>query len=156
MDRFKFAPHLFWFGRFSLLADYLYWTRALTDGVTNIDERIDAFYVNTSYFGERYSGDGLSGYTTIEPLQSYGAWELAAQYSQINVGDSSLTPGFANPDIDATRMQQIMVGVNWWANRYIRISFDYAHVWTNQEVSVGGGQMADRYGIWWNRVAAFY
>ena len=37
-NRTKIAPHLFWFGRFSLLAEYLHWTRALTDGTTNITE----------------------------------------------------------------------------------------------------------------------
>jgi len=157
-NRFKVAPHLFWFGRFSLLAEYMYWTRALTDGATDITETINAFYVNTSYFltGERYSGDGLAGYTTIEPLNYYGAWELVSQFSQVSLGDSSLTPGFAEAGLDATQMQQIMSGVNWWPNRYIRLSFDYVHVWTNEPVSVGGGQFADQYGIWWGRAAAFF
>lgn len=157
-NRFKIAPHFFWFGRFSILAEYLYWTRALTDGTTDIQENINAFYVNTSYFltGERYSGDGLTGYTTIEPLNSYGAFELVAQFSQINLGNSSLTPGFAQDNLDATQLQQIMAGINWWPNRYIRASFDYVHVWTNEEVDVGGGQLADQYGIWWSRLAAFY
>jgi phosphate-selective porin OprO/OprP len=157
-NRFKIAPQFFWFGRFSVLAEYLYWTRALTNGVTDIQEHINAFYVNTSYFltGERYTGDGLLGYTTIEPLNSYGAWELVSQFSQINLGDSSLTPGFAQPDADATRMQQIMAGLNWWPNRYIRISCDYVHVWTDQDVNIGDGQLASQYGIWWGRVAAFY
>ncbi len=157
-NRFKFAPHFFWYGRFSVLAEYLYWNRALTDGATNITESINAFYVNTSYFltGEQYTGDGLLGYTTITPLNSYGAWELVSQFSQVNLGDTSLTPGFAKADLDATRMQQIMSGVNWWPNRYIRISFDYVHVWTNEAVNVGAGQLADQYGIWWGRFAAFY
>jgi len=157
-NRFKIAPQLFWFGQFSVLAEYVRWNRALTDGTTDITETVDAFYVNTSYFltGERYTGDGLLGYTTIEPLdESLGAWEIVAQFSQIQLGQSSLTPGFATQRQDATRLQQIMGGVNWWPNRYVRVSLDYVADWTNRAVEVGAGEVADSYGIWWGRVAAF-
>lgn len=158
-NRYKMAPQLFWFGQFSFLAEYVHWDRALTDGFTNITENIDAYYVNTSYFltGERYKSDGLLGYTTIDPLdKSLGAWELAFQVSQIQLGQSSLTPGFATPGQDATRLQQVMGGVNWWANRYVRVSLDYMTNWTNKPVEVGGGQFASTYGTWWGRVAAFF
>ena len=158
-NRFKIAPQLFWFGQFSVLAEYMHWDRALTDGSTDITETVDAYYVNTSYFltGERYTGDGLLGYTTIEPLdESLGAWEVAVQFSQVELGQSSLTPGFAQPGQDATRLRQVMGGVNWWANRYVRVSFNYVTDWTNKAVEVGDGQVADTYGIWWGRVAAFF
>jgi phosphate-selective porin OprO/OprP len=142
-----------------VLAEYMHWDRALTDGSTDITETVDAYYVNTSYFltGERYTGDGLLGYTTIEPLdESLGAWEIAVQFSQVELGQSSLTPGFAQPGQDATRLRQVMGGVNWWANRYVRVSFNYVTDWTNKAVEVGDGQVADTYGIWWGRVAAFF
>jgi phosphate-selective porin OprO/OprP len=157
-NRFKIAPHLFWFGRFSFLAEYARWTRALTNGPTQITEEINAYYVNTSYFvtGERYTGDGLLGYTTIEPLNDYGAIELVNQFAQFELGNQSLTPGFAKPGQDATRLQQLMTGINWWPNRYVRLSFDYVNVWTNRAVDVGDGQFADTYGIWWGRAAAFF
>jgi len=157
-NRFKIAPQIFRFGQFSFLAEYVRWTRALTNGATEIEEQIDAYYVNTSYFltGERYTGDGLLGYTTIEPLHDYGAVELVNQFAQLELGNQSLTPGFAQPGQDATRLQQLMTGINWWPNRYVRLSFDYVTVWTNRAVDVGAGQFADTYGIWWGRAAAFF
>ena len=157
-NRFKIAPQIFSFGRFSFLAEYVRWTRALTNGTTQIEEQIDAYYVNTSYFltGERYTGDGLLGYTTIEPLHDYGAVEVVSQFAQLELGDQSLTPGFAQPGQDATRLQQLMAGINYWPNRYVRLSFDYVNVWTNRSVDVGSGQFADNYGIWWGRAAAFF
>ena len=157
-NRFKIAPQIFRFGQFSFLAEYVRWTRALTNGSTEIEEQIDAYYVNTSYFltGERYTGDGLLGYTTIEPLHDYGAIEVVSQFSQLELGNQSLTPGFAQPGQDATRLQQLMAGVNYWPNRYVRLSFDYVNVWTNRSVEVGSGQFADNYGIWWGRAAAFF
>ncbi|MFM7109086.1 MAG: porin [Planctomycetaceae bacterium] len=164
-NRMKVAPQVFWFGRFSVLAEYVHWDRALTSGGTNIAETIDAYYVNTSYFltGERYKSDGLLGYTTIDPLNKrLGAWELAFQVSQMQLGQSSLTPGFATPGLNATRLDQVMGGVNWWANRYVRVSLDYMADWTNRPVVVGvpdingHSQMASSYGTWWGRVAAFF
>jgi phosphate-selective porin OprO and OprP len=157
-NRFKIAPQIFRFGQFSFLAEYVRWTRALTNGTTEIEEQIDAYYVNTSYFltGERYTGDGLLGYTTIEPLHDYGAVEVVSQFAQLELGNQSLTPGFAQPGQDATRLQQLMAGVNYWPNRYVRLSFDYVNVWTNRSVDVGSGQFADNYGIWWGRAAAFF
>jgi phosphate-selective porin OprO and OprP len=157
-NRFKIAPQIFRFGQFSFLAEYVRWTRALTNGSTEIEEQIDAYYVNTSYFltGERYTGDGLLGYTTIEPLHDYGAVEVVSQFAQLELGNQSLTPGFAQPGQDATRLQQLMAGVNYWPNRYVRLSFDYVNVWTNRSVEVGSGQFADNYGIWWGRAAAFF
>jgi phosphate-selective porin OprO/OprP len=157
-NRFKIAPQIFRFGQFSFLAEYVRWTRALTNGTTEIEEQINAYYVNTSYFltGERYTGDGLLGYTTIEPIHDYGAVELVSQFAQLELGNQSLTPGFAQPGQDATRLQQLMAGVNWWPNRYVRLSFDYVNVWTNRAVDVGAGQFADNYGIWWGRAAAFF
>ena len=157
-NRFKIAPQIFRFGQFSFLAEYVRWTRAITNGSTEIEEQIDAYYVNTSYFltGERYTGDGLLGYTTIEPLHDYGAVEVVSQFAQLELGNQSLTPGFAQPGQDATRLQQLMAGVNYWPNRYVRLSFDYVNVWTNRSVEVGSGQFADNYGIWWGRAAAFF
>jgi len=75
---------------------------------------------------------------------------------EVELGQSSLTPGFAQPGQDATRLRQVMGGVNWRANRYVRVSFNYVTDWTNKAVEAGEGQVADTYGIWWGRVAAFF
>ena len=81
---------------------------------------------------------------------------MVSQFSQLELGNQSLTPGFAQPGQDATRLQQLMACVNHWPNRYVRLSFDYVNVWTNRSVEVGSGQFADNYGIWWWRAAAFF
>ena len=72
-NRTKIAPHFFWFGRFSLLGEYIYETRQLAQGLTAARSVQQGFYVNASYFltGERYSGDGTGGYTTISPIRPF-------------------------------------------------------------------------------------
>ncbi len=129
---------------------------------------VNGYFVNASYFltGERYSGDGLAGYTTITPLHPFmphkgcwgpGAWEVAAQYSQFGLGSNSLAPGFADPVINATRLDQVMVGVNWWMNKYTRVSFDWVNDHTNKAVPIGvGAPPTSNYNIYWARLAMFF
>ncbi len=69
----KFAPHFFWYGRFSLLGEYVWMDRTLTNGTITGVSVTQGWYMNASYFltGERYSGDGLGGYTTITPRSPF-------------------------------------------------------------------------------------
>ncbi len=166
-NRTKIAPHFFWFGRFSVLAEYLIQSRELADSTRQGMSVQRGFYVNTSYFltGERYNGDGLGGYTTISPIHPFmpsqgqwgpGAWELAAQFSELNVGTGDFQRGFADPNLYANRLDQLMVGMNWWPNKWTRISFDWVFDEFNRPILPGGGNPIDRYNIFWTRFAMFF
>ena len=56
------------------------------------------------------------------PLDSsftgFGAWELAARYSTIDLNDSTVTGGKQNT---------YSVGLNWYPNTVIRFMLDYLH-----------------------------
>ncbi len=168
----RVAPHVFWFGQFSVLAEFVHQDRALLNTATGVraNETLNGYYVNTSYFltGEKYSGDGLGGYTTITPLRPFmpskccygpGAWEIAFQYAQMSFGNNILTAGFVDPLINATRLDQTMLGVNWWMNKYTRVSFDWVHDHTNRAVPIGvggSGPLTSDYNIYWTRLAMFF
>ena len=49
-----------------------------------------------------------------------------------------------------------MVGLNWWPNKYVRISFDWVNDKFNRAIPLGGGNPVDRYNIFWTRVAMFF
>lgn len=162
----KVAPQIFWFDRFSVLAEYLYCTRELSLGSTRGVTVQRGWYVNTSYFltGERYTGNGLIGYTTINPLRPFrpargqmgpGAWELAAQFSQISLNPNNFN-FVAQPDVYASRCDQLMIGVNWWPNRYTRISVDNVFTWFNQPVLLGNAGTASQFNTFWMRCAMFF
>lgn len=166
----RVAPHLYWFGQLSLLAEYAYQQRHLENTATGVRglEQVNGYYVNLSYFltGERYRADGFSSYTAISPIQPFipsqhlygtGAWELAAQYSQLWLGRGVVTDGFADPLVNATQLNQLMLGVNWWMNKYTKFGFNWVNVQTNQAVPLGtNGRPSNEYNIFWARVAMFF
>ena len=148
-NRTKIAPHIFWMGRFSLQAEYLIQSRQLADANNSGLSVTRGYYINTSYFltGERYNGDGTGTYTPISPIRPLmpargmwgpGAWELAAQFSEINLGNGDIQRGFANPLTNATRLDQLMLGVNWWPNKWVRLSFDWVYDKFNTAIPLNG------------------
>ena len=166
-ERTKIAPHFFWLGRFSLLAEYVVESRQLANTVTTGTSVQHGFYVNASYFltGERYNGDGTGLYTTISPISPFrpsqhqwgpGAWEIAAQFSELNVGTRDFQNGFSDPTRSTNRLDQLMVGMNWWPNKYVRVSFDWVYDKFNNQIPLAGGNPIDRFNIFWTRIAMFF
>jgi phosphate-selective porin OprO/OprP len=164
--RTKFAPHIFWYGRFSVQAEYLWQRRRLADSTTQDSTILQGYQATFSYLltGERHTGDGLGGWTTVEPRSPFspsrgkygpGAWELAFQISEIDVGTDNFTLGFADAATSTNRIRQTMLGLNWWPNRYTRLSFDWMYNSLNRPVPTGG-QPLDHLNTYWTRAAMFF
>jgi phosphate-selective porin OprO/OprP len=166
--RTRVAPHIYWFGRFSVLAEYINHSRELTDGTTSGRSTQRGYYVNLSYFltGERdFRGNGFQGYSTVVPLRPFvpskgewgpGAWQIATQWSELNVGRGDFDRGFIDSSRWTNRLDQLMVGLNWWPNKYTRLSFDY--VWTdfNKAIPVNGPLPIRTFNTFWMRFAMFF
>lgn len=164
----RLAPHIFWFGRFSVLAEMMNFSRMLSNGTNTGRSTQTGFYVNASYYltGERdYPGNGFQAYSTTAPLKPFlpskgqygpGAWQIATQFSELNVGTADLARGFADPATSTSNMQQFMAGLNWWPNKYARLSFDY--VWTgfNNAIEINGPQPISQFNTFWMRFAMFF
>ncbi|WP_422931577.1 porin [Singulisphaera sp. PoT] len=165
--RSRVAPHVYWFGRFSVLAELMNFSRELTDGTTSGRSTQLAYYINASYWltGERdFVGNGFQGYSTIEPLRPFipsrgqygpGAWQVASQWSQFDAGQNDIRRGLADATRSADRMDSFMVGLNWWPNKYTRLSFDY--VWTHfsRPIPIVPPNSIDGYNTFWLRFAMF-
>ncbi|AMV40071.1 porin [Planctomyces sp. SH-PL62] len=166
--RSRVAPHIYWYGRFSVLAEMMNHSRVLTDGRTTARSTQWAYYVNASYWltGERDNmGNGFQGYSTAEPLRPFipsrgeygpGAWQLATQWSEFNAGRGDIDRGFVDPARSTERMDNFMAGVNWWPNKYTRISFDYVWTWFNNPIQMVGPGPIDQYNTFWMRFAMFF
>ena len=166
--RSRVSPHIYWYGRFSVLAEMMNFSRELTDGRTTGRSTQWAYYINTSYWltGERdFMGNGLQGYATVEPLRPFipskgmygpGGWQIASQWSQFDAGRGDIARGFVDVARSAERMDSFMVGLNWWPNKYTRISFDYVWTWFNRAIPIVPPNPIDRYNTFWMRFAMFF
>lgn len=56
-----------------------------------------------------------------------GAIEVAARFSVLSVGTGDFQRGFADSTKYASRLDQPMLGLNWWPNKYPRISFEWVY-----------------------------
>lgn len=92
------------------------------------------WYVQSGVFltGESRNYDVKSGsYKGVTPLHSYGAWELAARFSSIDLQSNGVPGG---------REDDVTVGVNWWVNPNILFRFNYVYgdVSPNSAVTLNG------------------
>lgn len=166
----RVAPHFYWYGRFSLVAEWAYSQRQLVNNATGIQglEKVNGYYVTTSYFltGEKNSGDGLSGFGAVSPNNPFmprhgrygsGGWELGFQYSQLKLSNNVVSDGFADSAVNATALNQTMLGVNWYPNKYTKVSFDWVNDQMNKAVPISAsGTPASHYNIYWTRVALMF
>jgi phosphate-selective porin OprO/OprP len=164
--RTKFAPHLFWYGKISVQAEYIWQQRRLADSTTVGSTILQGYQATVAWLltGESRSGDGLGGWATVSPRSPFspsrgqcgpGAWELAFQYSEMDVGTDNFKLGFADPVTSTNRIQQTMLGLNWWPNKYTRLSFDWMYNKLNRPVPIGG-QLLDEVNTYWTRAAMFF
>lgn len=60
-------------------------------------------------------------FSTIKPIHSYGAWEVAARYTYVDLNDR---------DIQGGSQHDLGFALNWFYNEHVRFSVDYirAHV----------------------------
>ncbi len=87
-------------------------------------------YIQAGYIltGEKrnYSSSSASygGVTPSRPFdwkaRTWGAWEVAARYSMIDLDDPSGV-------VFGGRQENITVGLNWYVNRNMRFMFNYVH-----------------------------
>ena len=162
------APHVYWYGRFSVLAEYMNFSRMLSDGQTMGRSTQRGYYVNLSYWltGETdFKGNGFQAYSTMTPLRPFspsqhlygpGAWQIAAQWSELDAGLGDFARGFVDADRSTNRMNNLMVGLNWWPNKYTRISFDYVLTQFNNPIPLSGRSPVDGYQTFWTRFAMFF
>ncbi|OIQ88083.1 porin O precursor [mine drainage metagenome] len=111
------------------------------DGAINLAAPQLAFnggYLEASYSigGTRHYIPATGAYSGVIPdhpfalkTGGWGAWELAARYSEINLNDH-FTPGTAphlSGGVNGGLQQGLDLGLNWYANANIRFMLDYIH-----------------------------
>ena len=102
------------FGPVSIQSEYMQLLVSAADGAEDVE--YDGYYVQLGYFltnGSRAYNKGKFG--AVKPLSSLGTWQLMGRYSILNAEDN-------NEGVEA---ENIVLGLNWFANRFVRISTNY-------------------------------
>jgi phosphate-selective porin OprO/OprP len=110
-------------GPFSLQSEYI-WTRVDREhGGADLD--YDGWYAQAGYFltGEsrRYKQGKFGGVSpkSVVGRGGFGAWQLAARYSSIDLN---------NRDVDGGEADSVTVGINWFPTPTLRFSGNYVNV----------------------------
>jgi phosphate-selective porin OprO/OprP len=113
------------YGPASLQAEYIYQS---VDTPGSADPAFDGFYVFGSYFltGEhRPYKPAEAVFEPVRPTRNFsikdgtwGAWEVAARYSQADLDDAGIKGG---------ELRNTTVGLNWYLNYNYRIMYNWVH-----------------------------
>jgi len=113
----------------------------------NPDVNFDGYYITAAYYltGESipYSKGGIGRLTPKHNLGNggSGAWQIAARYSTINLNDKDILGGKADT---------YSVGLNWWANPYVRVLLDWSRFNSERRgVDADGNVYAARFSVNW-------
>jgi len=147
--RDRWSPQFYYYwSSFGLLGEYVNSTEGVIRDnkkgrVSNYSWQIAGSYVLT---GEVASYRGVNPANPFDPFTGkWGAWELVARFSQLQVDNEAFAGGFANPATSANRDNEAVVGINWYLNRNIKLSLDFAD--SRFQGGNGKGNRPDEYAV---------
>ena len=140
-DRWSPQVYYYW-SSFGLLGEYVNSTQGVirdnkTGRVGNYAWQVAGSWVIT---GEQASYRGVNPAQPFDPFTGkWGAWEAVARFSQLKIDPDAFNGGFASTATSANQDNEAVIGFNWYLNRNIKLSLDYA-----QSQFHGGGGKANR------------
>ena len=130
-ERSRYAPQAYYyFGPLGLFGEYVDSTQGVkrdnkTESLANNAWQVAASFVVT---GEAASYNGVVPANPFDPFTGkWGAFEIAGRYGQLEVDTGAFKNGYADPSTSARRDKEWVVGGNWYLNRAIKLSLDYAN-----------------------------
>lgn len=125
-DRWTVQTYYYRFG-FGLIGEYVESKQELAVGAVRRAITNDAWQVSASYV---LTGEDNSFRGVVRPKKSfgdggYGAFEIAARVSQLNVDDAAF-PLFASAAASARKAEAWALGVNWYANANAKLQVIYS------------------------------
>jgi len=145
--RTRLAPQAYYYlGPFGLLAEYGLTEEGLQKGTVRRDVAFRAWQGEATYLltGERKNYGNLTPRRTFDPLHhGWGAVELALRTGEFSADHTITRYGFAVPTATPRSSREWVGGVNWYMNRIVRLSANYA-VTSFEGGTPGGNRIAER------------
>lgn len=128
----RLSPQAYYYaGPFGVMGEYALSSQdVLNKGITN-RLRNQAWQVEGSVVltGEKNTYAGVHPRNSMEHSVGFRRWggvELAVRYSQLAI-DGDAFPLFAKSSTAAQLAKEQGIGVNWYLNRYVKLTTDYEH-----------------------------
>ena len=128
----RIAPQAYYYaGPVGLLSEYVISSQDVRDQTFSTTVKNVAWQISGSILltGEKNQYEGVSPRRAFEPargLRHFGALELAARYSRVRM-DHAAFPTLASPVTSAQQAAELGMGVNWFLNRFVKLTTDYEH-----------------------------
>lgn len=128
----RISPQAYYYaGPVGLLGEYMISSQDVINKKNTADIRNEAWQVAGSVMltGEKNGYTGIKPRNSFEPTRGFrhmGGLELAARYSQVRI-DGDAFPLFANPKTAAQGAYERAIGLNWYLNRFVKLTTDYEH-----------------------------
>lgn len=128
----RISPQAYYYaGPLGLMGEYTLSSQDVINKKKTADVRNEAWQVAGSVMltGEENSYAGIRPRNSFEPTRGFrhlGAVELAVRYSQVRI-DGDVFPFFASPKTAAQQAQERAIGLNWYLNRFVKLTADYEH-----------------------------
>jgi phosphate-selective porin OprO/OprP len=148
--RTRLAPQAYYYlGPFGILTEYTLSEEGFQKGTVRRDIALRAWQVQATYIltGEKKVFGTLVPRKVFDPKNhGWGAFELAVRVGDFSVEQGIYNYGFATAATSPRRAHEWVGGGNWYLNRMLRISVDYAN--TNfgggAAVAAGGNRPSER------------
>ena len=131
-SHWRISPQAYYFGgRVSLIGEYAISSQDVANQNNFANVTNQAWHVSGALMltGEKSSYGSIHPRHNFEPmkdLRHWGAFELAARYSQLQIGSNAF-PLLASPNAAAQEAKERGIGVNWYLNRFVKLVTDYEH-----------------------------
>jgi phosphate-selective porin OprO/OprP len=148
--RMRWAPQAYWYwGPFGLMGEYITSDADLDKVVTpktgapthtNGSLKTDGWFVQASYVltGEDASYRQVVPINNFDPANGrFGAFELAARASEVDINDEAFTEGFAKDGAATKNAIAYTGGLNWYLNKNFKLQLNYEHTDFDKEITFG-------------------
>jgi phosphate-selective porin OprO/OprP len=81
---------------------------------------------------------------------------VTARYSQLDLGSEVFTAGLADPNLWTNHAKMVDVGLNWYLNQFVRVSFDWEHSMFGSPVTATNGAFRSSNDLYWVRTQVFF
>ena len=143
--RYRLSPQAYWYwGPFGLMFEWVESSTELRNekgprppiNPANVRADNTAWQIAASYVltGENASyGSSYGGIVPREPFApakgTWGAFQVAARFSELDVDNAVFDDGFASLRDSAKTAREATIGLNWYLNRFVKWQINFGHTW---------------------------